>query len=150
VFSATVLGVPTYDVLWFIYICCLLRVIVEMLSRLAKQGVPEPRVGLWSLPLSPIYGFCSTSDLAGPLSLPRPVRPGDVRRAPGLRPTAGATGGIRPRGDQHFPRTSLLLEYPRLTGERRGWIQVQAHWGSPTEPHRQHHHLVSVYEEDAP
>lgn len=55
-YSATVLGVEWYYVLWFFFIYCVLGVVVEMIFCYAKEGVIESRVGLLYLPLSPIYG----------------------------------------------------------------------------------------------
>ncbi|GAA3623360.1 putative ABC transporter permease [Microlunatus ginsengisoli] len=260
-FSASVLGVPLYDVLWGFYVFCVLGVIVEMVFCLAKEGVLESRVGLLYLPLSPIYGFGGVAIglflyryldqpvimffvgiLVGtvleyvaslvmekafhtvfwdysdkPLNLHGRVCaqysiywgflsllllyvivPPTARLIDAIDPAVGAPllvvllvltllstvltlgsfGRLERRieriraGDpadspnswdrllerlapdhvviDTFPRMSLVLEYLQLTGEQRRWIRVDAHWGRPSELHRQHRQLVSVYEGDAP
>ena len=56
-FTATLMGVELYDVLWFFFIFCVLGVVLEMIFCYASEGVIESRVGLLYLPFSPIYGL---------------------------------------------------------------------------------------------
>jgi len=59
-FSATVLGVESYDALWFVVLVSVVGVVVDRVSCLAEKGVLDSHVGMRFLPLSPIYGFGGT------------------------------------------------------------------------------------------
>jgi len=55
-YSATVLGLSLYMILWLFVIYSFLGVLVEMIFFLFQERVLESRLGLLYLPLRPIYG----------------------------------------------------------------------------------------------
>lgn len=55
-YSTSLLGVPTYVILWSFLVYAFLGVLVEMVFCLMTEAVLESRTGLLYLPLRPLYG----------------------------------------------------------------------------------------------